>query len=205
MKRALLSMLLLGPLAFAPSAHAQYIGIFMDPEATSCAQAVGDQPWIDLHVVAILEDELTEVHGFQFQITGLPPTWSPANVLWVPDPNLSFTLGSPMFPGSIYTTSGGVNIILPACTGPEPSRVMLGRMVILGAPTPEDVLLRVEAVKLVPPDPDCVAANDCIVPSHLLRCIGGGQILLNGTGSVQPSCQVAVEEATWSTVRQLYR
>lgn len=195
----------LGTLGFIATAQAQYVGIFMDPQATSCAEAVGVQPWIDLHVVAVLEGDRTEIHGLQFQVTGMPPGWGPQNVLWVPDVDLGLTLGNPMWPGTYYEDSGGVNIALPACTGPGPSNVHLGRLVILGAQTPDDVVLRVEPVQLVPTDPDCIIVNDCIAPVYGKQCIEGGQIILNGTGSSQAGCVVAVEEATWTTVRQLYR
>ena len=182
-------------------ASAQYIGIFMDPSATSCAASVGAKPWIDLHVILVLEG--SELRGTQFQITGAPATWNAQNVLWVPDIGLTISLGHPLFPNAIYDDSGGANLVFSDCVPTiDTDKIPLGRLVILGAPTPEDVHLRVEGVQLGL-DPDCPFRSSCELLNIQKLCVGGGEAFLNGQTNV--NCTVAVEETTWTQVRLLFR
>jgi hypothetical protein len=193
---AILAALMIG----ATAAHAQYIGIFMDTNATSCAASVGDAPWIDLHVIAILEGGVTSFSGAQFQITGKPEGWTPANVLWVPEPASAISLGHPIFASGLHPATPGVNVAFHECQ--TANRVLLGRVVILGAPTPGNVHLRVEGFDLVPPDPNCPFLVDC-GPHFFKECVGGGEIVLNGPEPA--SCQMAVQSSTWTAVKSLYR
>jgi hypothetical protein len=180
-------------------AGAQYIGIFQDAAATSCAASPGPTPWIDLHVVAVLEGSVPGGTGAQFQITGMPEGWTPTNVLWVPAPEAAVNLGHPLFPNDIHRNRPGVNVAFSRCME---GRVPLGRVILLGAPTPGEVRLRVEVVKLYADEPDCPIIVDCDIPTFTLRCVGGGEFVLNGSGPA--SCQVAVEAVTWTGVKSLY-
>jgi hypothetical protein len=192
-------------LAAAP-ASAQTIGIFMDPEATSCAGDVGTTPFRDLYVVAILEGSVPVMTGAQFQITGIPESWTPNTALWVPDVGVGINLGHPLFANPIHEDTPGVNLAFAACQGNsgEVTRVPLGRIVLLGAPTPQNVHLRVVGFDLVPTDPDCPFVTNCDAPAGYPKfCVGGGEIVLNGPGT--GGCAVAVSEATWSHIKELYR
>jgi len=64
--------------------EAQYIGVFLGPNATLCAADVGS-PRVDLHIIAILQGEVTETTGAESRIVGAPASWTQENVLWVPD------------------------------------------------------------------------------------------------------------------------
>jgi hypothetical protein len=191
-------------LLVAQPVSAQYIGIFLDPEAASCAGDVGPTPRIDLHVVAVLEGAVTELAGAQFKIVGVPDTWTPENVLWVPDVGATISLGNPAFLSTIHPATPGVNIAFSTCqTGSGTHRVPLGRLVLLGPPTADNVHLQVTGFDLVPVDPDCPIAFRCDSPYFSKACVGGGEIVLNGPAP--KSCILAVEERTWTNIKSLYR
>ena len=184
-------------------ASAQYIGIFMDREATTCVANVGATPYIDLHVVAVLEGAVTTMTGAQFKITGVPSGWTPENALWVPDAGSGISLGHPLFATPVHPLTPGINVTFGSCMSfPEGGTLPLGRIILLGAPTPRHVTLRVEFFDLVPPDPDCPFVTYC-EPDYVKTCVGGGEIVLNGPSS--SGCYVPVATPTWTGVKQLYR
>ncbi len=183
-------------------ASAQYIGIFLDPNASSCAASVGPTPRVDLHIIAILEGDVTETVGAEFRIVGTPETWTQQNVLWVPDVNTGVSIGNPLFPNATYPRAG-VGIAFHSCQAPGSSRrVELGRIVLLGPPTADNVRLQVTTTTIWPHVP-CPAMLRCDAPSFSYVCVGGGEVVLNGP--MPASCQMAVEEGTWSNVKALYR
>jgi len=182
---------------------AQYIGIFMDPGASSCgASDVGPNPRIDLHVMAILGGSFTEFTGAQFTILGAPESWTPQNVLWVPDDKVVINIGHPMFPNPSHPYDPGVNVAFGACQESSASvRVSLGRIVLLGPPTGDHVRLRVSWFKLGSADPRCPFITNC-ERGYPKVCVEGGEIILNGPPT--SSCPTAVEASTWTTVKRLY-
>jgi len=193
-----------GFIVLSSPASAQYIGLFTDANATTCVAQVGPNPRVDLHVIAVLEGGVTEMAGAQFLITGAPAAWTPENVLWVPDVGSAISLGNPLFPTPLHPATAGVNVAFSSCVGsPTNRRVPLGRVVLLGPPTEDNVHLRVSWFDLVPPDPNCPFVLACDAPIFSMVCVGGGEIVLNG--DAPSSCQVAVEENTWTNVKALYR
>ena len=150
-------------LAMSMPASASYIGIFMDAGATTCVAQVGPTPFIDLHVVAVLSGEVPVMMGAQFQITGAPEGWSSSNVLWVPADG-TVNLGHPMFASP--PRKRGVMNAFSSCQGAEGevTKVSLGRLILLGAPTPVNVHLRVQGFELVPTDPRCPFVLNCDLP-----------------------------------------
>jgi hypothetical protein len=201
MKRCFL--LALATVCVAAPASAQYIGIFMDTQASSCAAQVGPQPWVDLHVIAVLENSVTEMAGAQFQISGAPEGWTAQNVLWVPEPTSAISLGNPIFPTELHPRTAGVNVAFASCQ--TTSHVLLGRLVLLGAPTPANVHLRVLGFKWVPTDPPSPFVLICDLPMFSKVGVGGGEIVLNDNGPGIAGCQLAIEPRSWSTVKSLYQ
>jgi len=194
-----------GLLLVAAPASAQYIGIFMDANASSCGGEVGTNPRIDLHVIAILEGSVPEFTGAQFRIEGAPASWTPQNVLWVPDVDAVISLGHPIFPNPIHPDIPGVNIAFGDCQqAATNNRVPLGRIVLLGPPTSDNVHLRVTWFELAASDPECPFVTNCDLRHGFpMVCVGGGEIILNGPPPAD--CRTtAVEESTWTTVKRLY-
>lgn len=190
-------------LAMSMPASASYIGIFLDADATTCIAQVGSTPFIDLHVVAVLSGEVPVMVGAQFQITGAPEGWSSSNVLWVPADG-AVNLGHPMFASPPWKR--GVITAFSYCQGAEGevTRVPLGRLILLGAPTPVNVHLRVQGFEFVDIDPQCPFVMNCdIQAGYAKECVEGGEIVLNGDAAT--GCGVAVARSTWTTIKSLYR
>jgi hypothetical protein len=189
-------------LLVAAPAAAQYIGIFRDAGATTCVAQVGPAPYIDLHVVAVPGEAALRVMGAQFQITGAPAGWTSANALWVPADG-TLNIGHPMIPSP--PRKRGAIVVFTASPGAEGTGTKgpLGRLVLLGAPTPENVHLRVERCEFTDRDPQCPFVLDCNSPDFDGVCVEGGEIVLNGAAAT--GCGVAVSASTWSAVKSLYQ
>lgn len=194
---------LFGFLLCATPAQAQYIGIFLDEDARTCAADVGAAPYIQLHVVAVLGPELFRMTGAQFQITGVPESWTPENAVWVPDAGTTLSLGHPLFENPVHDDTPGVNVAFGICQSLNHSEtVPLGRIVLLGAPTPDSVHLRVEGFQLSAIDPLCPLMTAC-TSGHGAHCVEGREIVLNGNET--ESCSTTpVAPVTWSAVKSLY-
>jgi hypothetical protein len=167
---------------------------------------MGPTPFTDLHVIAVLEGDVPTMTGAQFQITGMPEGWSSATALWVPADGV-VNVGHPLFPGPPHEDTPGVNVAFGTCQGSltEATKVPLGRLILVGAPTPKNVRLRVEGFSLVPFDPKCVFVTNCDMPAGFPKvCVGGGEFVLNGGASAACGA-VALNETTWTGIKQLYR
>ena len=187
------------------TASAQYIGIFSAPEAATCAVEAGPTPWIDLHVVAVLDGAVTKLTGAQFQITGAPEGWTTQNALWVPEPTSTISLGHPLFATSVHPDTPGVNVAFSSCQDrPGGGRVLLGRVVLLGAPTPGEVRLRLTGFRLVPSDPLQPFVVGCVEQWYSKAVVGGSEFVLNGPQPASCQAPTAVEPSTWSNVKRLY-
>jgi len=143
--------------------------------------------------------------GAQFQIANIPNTWTPQNVLWVPDVGTAVNLGNPIFPSSLHPFTPGVNIAFSSCQSNATStHVSIGRLVLLGAPTADNVRLQVQGFDLKPTGhwPGCPFVTDCS-QAFVKFCVEGKMIVLNGppTGT----CPTAVEQTTWSNIKAMYR
>jgi hypothetical protein len=197
--------ILLAAILLAQPAAAQYIGIFTAPDASQCGATPGSTPWIDLHVVAVLGGNVTELAGAQFKITGAPEGWNPQNVTWVPEPTSAISLGNPLFATSMHPSTPGVNVAFLECQSwPSGGTVLLGRIVLLGAPTPENTRLRVQGFQLVPVDPLDPFVLRCDFPMYSKAVVGGGEFVLNGPQPLNCAGTTAVVPSTWSSVKQLF-
>lgn len=202
MSRWMMLTCVAGLLLVSAPASAQYIGIFLDPNASSCAADVGPAPRVDLHLIAVLGGDVPELTGTEFRIVGAPESWTPQNVLWVPDVESVFSVGNPIFPNHPYD-EGGVAVIFSTCqTGGTSHRVTLGRIVLLGPPTADNVHLKVVTTGIYGSRVPCPAVTRCDAPAFSYACVGGGEVVLNGPAPA--SCQVAVEERTWTSIKSLY-
>jgi hypothetical protein len=112
--------------------------------------------------------------------------------VWVPESNV-LNFGHPL--------SEGVNVVFNQCVSMAGgTKVQLGRLFLLGAPTPDGTTLRIEMSMLAQGDPFCPFVSDC----HPFepQCVTGGQLVLNGSAT---TCNgVAVEGSTWSQVKGFF-
>lgn len=209
MSRRLMPALVLLVVLLPGLGRSQSIGIFLDPEASSCSAEVGSTPFIALHIVALLGGDVPEFSTAQFSIIGLPETWSPANVFWVLDTGVGISVGNPLFStSSDEYRRGAIVTFADFCRGDDDPAgdvgpIPIGRVIIAGAPTPENTILRVWRYELVQTDPVCPFMLGCSDINTKI-CVEGGRAVLNPTSL--PACEVvAVEQLTWAGVKDLYR
>jgi hypothetical protein len=85
-------------------------------------------------------------------------------------------MGHPLFLSGAHEDSPGVNVVFNACRALSAvDTVPLGRIVLLGAPTPRDVTLRVVGFVVGPQDPHCPFVTKCDAPSFSMSCVEGGE------------------------------
>jgi hypothetical protein len=189
-------------------AQSQSIGLFLDPGGAVCAAEVGPTPRIDIHVVAFVGGNVPRFSAAQFRILAAPGGWTERDVLWVFNSAVSLGFGNPLFPSEFDETPGCIVTFHDWCRGDgEPAGdanpIAIGRIVVLGAPTPPNTILRVWPYALTPNDPPCAFMIPC-GPSLNPVCVEGGSAVLNPTYT--PRCTgVAVTSETWTGIKQLYR
>ncbi len=66
----------LGLGAITEDAFAQRIGMFFDPEATTCSKQIGLYEEGNIWIIAFFDDPSVSIVGVEFGISGLPNTWS---------------------------------------------------------------------------------------------------------------------------------
>ena len=130
---------------FACSSSSQTIGIFLDPQATTCVAQVGSEAWTTLYVVCTPGGAVDNLNGAQFRIYPAPPGWTTSNAIWIPEPN-ALNFGHPL--------CVRVNVVFNQCVSmPGGTNVQLGRLFLFGAPTPPGTTLRVIPYSLAPGGP----------------------------------------------------
>jgi hypothetical protein len=182
-----------GLLTLANASFASSIGLFGDPEYTSCNLNLPAPPGVGtLYIVAIdcadIRGACPFFIGAEFRVEGLPAGWvmlsspSPAAIVAIGDP---FGAGANIaFPE--YLTSNSVLLytvtVWPAAAGAEAT------LQVVSHSTPSDPFLICPVAYV----------GDC--PGPVRACVGGGALFVN-----QPEpCTVAASQATWSDVKRLY-
>jgi hypothetical protein len=190
----------------ASIAQAQSIDIILDSGQPVCSADVGPNPWIELHVVAVLGGSVPEFQGAQFRISGRPDSWNQENVSWVWDASVTLGYGNPLLAPSDSGNNLGAGGIAAwsSCQPKQGSTRRIGKILILGAPVPENTMLRITGFTVNPNEPHCPMMNRCDNPYYSTVCVQGGSFVLNGTNS--KNCSItAVEELTWTAVKGLYQ
>jgi hypothetical protein len=190
----------------ASSAYSQSIDIVLHPNDPGCTAAeVGSTPWIELHVIANLGGDVTGFAGTQFRVTGFPATWNPSNVVWSLDTSTTIAFGNPLFSGvsdANWDNESGTVVAWNSCQTQGMQRI--GKIILLGAPTGENITLQVTPFYMGSHEELCVSMNRCDNPYYSRACVTGGSFTLNGQGS--SNCTpTAVALSSWSAVKSLYQ
>jgi hypothetical protein len=190
------------------TADAQLITIAPNEANFGCTAAeVGSTPWIELHVIASVypDDKLSGFHGAQFRVTGMPDTWNESNVIWSLDTSVTLGVGNPLFSArspAPWDDASGTTVAWNTCQDQLTQRI--GKIILLGAPTGENITLRITPFRLHLQEDYCVMMNACDAPYFTKTCVKGGSFTLNGQGSSK--CIItAVQETSWSAVKSLYQ
>jgi hypothetical protein len=172
------------------------LGVYFDALGQTCSASV--TPFVPFTVyLMVLPSGITScgITGAEFRLEGLPGSWyASVNELGSPP----FVLGNPI--------TGGTNIVYSTCrSGPGPF-VPLFRLDVLPTTQVEDLALTVKA-KSPTSNPMWTGpiVTLCDIPAYTAVDIDGGSGLINPT--TPPPCQqtVAIQPATWSYMKALYR
>ena len=144
--------------------------------------------------LAVLLGPLRGFEGAEFRVTGLPSTAIPPAIEFFNNP--AVTLG--------LNVADGVAVAYNGCLGEgSSSPIPLGRILLVSLNPVGEHLLTVERSS-TPSHPNflCPLLTLCDPPFYLVvACASGGQAFLNSSRD----CTVAVEERSWSQVKQLYK
>lgn len=229
MKRQLVVACTLALLAASPAfAVNGNIGIFADPGLASCQTTVACDGFTTLYVYGLLQGASQfGITGAEFGIKQSAPTgWSFAEIP-VAGPNL--TIGNAML--EVPSNVGGLNVAYPVCeTGQSDAESLPGVAVLLrklfvqrACPSGQN---RLTVVAKEPPSNQfmrcplfvlcdqafslyCLGSNispvQCPFPPFNNACSksSSGEFLLNPNPGT--SCAIAVEEKTWTGIKDLYR
>jgi len=200
---ALLFMVSLG----TGTAHSQSIDIVLHPDNPGCAAAeVGGTPWIELHVVANLGGNFESFQGAQFKVGGMPTSWNEENVSWVWDASVTLGFGNPLFAmDTDWDSVPGAVVAWSSCRAGVHGVQRIGKILLLGAPTANNITLEVMPYQLYPREDYCPMMNTCDAPTYPSGCVTGGSFTLNGGGGGAACTISSVEESTWSIVKGLYQ
>lgn len=176
----------------ASTASAQSIGVFGDNAGGSCNIAAPAGGAGSLFILATLGGAVSGgMTGAEFRVDNIPPSWF-LNV--TPNPAANLTLGAP------FAAGGGANIAFPGCQIGGGGVVLLYSVSFFALSSETNRTLSV--LRHTTPSNlnfQCPLLTLCDSPVFTKVCVNGGQAVING-----PSCTVAVEQKSWSSVKALY-
>ena len=185
-----LSLLLCVPIG----ASAQSIGVFSDASASSCniIWDTRESPFAEVFL-HLLMGPLRNFAGLEFRVAGLPQMPIPPSTEFYPSP--AVILGT--------SISDGLTVAWHTCQGENATApVWLGKVTLISFNPVGEHTLAIQG-SLTPSNPEfqCPLVNLCDPPAFTKVCVAGGQAFMNSSRD----CTVAVDERSWSAVKQLYR
>jgi hypothetical protein len=187
-----------------PDAHAQAIGVFTDPTATSCSFTIQSFSPISFYIVAALGPQACSgIQGAEFRVEGFPADWFSAPISDPPSPIAP--AGNPFVEGA--------HLAYSACLTSESGLVLLMTMFVFPTSIVENRVLTVVAHSAPAlPGFECPLVVLCDPPTYTAQCVRGLIATINHSymwccqdACAFPTCPpVAVEPTTWSSVKSLY-
>jgi len=174
----------------ATSAFAASIGVFTDPNCSSCNLSIPDGSTRRIFISAQPSElEPDRPDGAEFRVVGLPSGWT---TLSTPNPAAFLAIGDPF--------SAGTNIAF--LDGQPGSCVNLFVVDITASTNAQNVTLQVTAHQS-PSNPNfaCPLLSMDWSPVYPLVCVEGGAMYANS----QEDCVVAAYPSTWSKAKGLFR
>ena len=169
----------------ATVAHGATLGIYSNPECTSCGVGIG--PGESRFLFVCLDADAAGVgppiSSGAFRINGLPAGWGVSTQV---QSSVHTFNGSPFESGFSFNLAAPSNGVVPLVIAQITSTTAV-----------RNTVMSVEAPvggQYICPTLQC---SSCEIPD----CVAGRTFVINGTAS----CSVAVTAETWSRVRRLYR
>jgi len=177
------------------SASAQSIGIFADPGSASCNVNAALYVGTNFYINAVGSGALVPagVNGAEFRVDTSFIGGADAILTPTPNPAATLALGNPF--------TGGCNIGFPGCQLGASVLLYTVQIVVLNAANTTNATMIVDQ-HTTPSNANfaCALINKCDAPIYTAFCVPGGTAFLNGQGD----CNVAVEDKTWSEVKNLF-
>lgn len=177
--------------AASPAAAGPSLGLFADPNGTSCSieQAIPG-PGV-LYILCELGGAAAQgIRAAEIGVAGWPSDWI-ANV--VPSPAASATLWHPL--------QGGGVILFPDCEAGDGSIVLLYTIeyYALGPPIANHLLVATRNEHRIDPNFRCPLIKVCDDIPEIRLCVPASGAVLNG-----PGCTVGIDPTTWTRLKGLY-
>lgn len=195
----LFASLLLASLLGAPSSgHAvpdARLGIYFDAAGTVCSGTIEPGVPTEIYIIGHTPPGGDRISGAEFRFAGLPASW-----IAYPVPNAgTLSIGDPF--------AGGVNIAATTTQcQPEWSTFLMYTVLILATEPEEDVRFTLRA--RTPPSNasmSCPLITDC-TSNYTAYCVEPSPCLVNMRRPTPcPTATTAVEPASWTAFRNLYR
>lgn len=168
------------------------IGVYFDPQGNSCQGTIPGGTTGKVYILAKPAGGTAGgIAGAVFRFTGAPEDWE---VYAVPNPDI-VAIGDPFGDGVV---AGFI------CQPPVGGVVLLYTVIVIAHETINDV--RFEIGERVPTiGLPCPTLNACDEPVFTSFCVDGLSCYVNSTGPTLCASGVAVNQATWSHVKALYR
>ena len=199
-----------------------YIGVFGDAAGTNCCVGIPPAAATTLHVIAVTGGETTAgITGAEFRIEISPPAPG-AFLVWTSAPGANLTIGNPMDNSSAAIDNSGVNIAFPTCQkqmGMAGDHIAIGTIMVFGL-TGEHTMLVKKHNRPSNPNMKAPLVVLCDSPTYTqvpLTLLEGDPKLvgleptsfrtpINSASCSGASCGfVAVQQRTWTALKDLYR
>jgi len=174
------------------------LGVFFDREGTMCSGTIRPGQPGTIYILAKSAPGTEIISGAEFRFAGLPASWT---VFPVPNPRC-LSLGNPFGAG---VNIAATNLDGTACS-PAWSTYLMYTVLVIAGEDEDDV--RFELVNREPPTNPafrCPLVTDCTYAFEA-HCVETSPCFVNTTApapcAVTPT---AVEQATWTKVRTLFR
>lgn len=169
------------------------LGVFFDSEGTVCSGTIRPGAPGTIYIVARSAPGTEIISGAEFRFTGLPPSWT---VFAVPNPGC-LNMGDPF--------GAGVNIAATRTQcAPEWSTFLMYTVLVLASTEVDNVTF--DLTNREPPtNPGfrCPLVSDC--SGWDLHCAQTSPCFVNMAEAEPCDAPTAVESATWTQVREMYR
>lgn len=179
-----------GWLASPASGSRPSIGLYFDPDGTTCSTSAAVGVPIALYVNAQLGAPAEAgIAGAEFSVHGIPADWWILDV--TPNPAANLLLGNPM---------SGCHIAFSSCQSSSSGYVSVCVIRILPVSSHSDIHLQVHPGSWYCNPFCCPILLGCDAPVYTRICVVGGEAFVNGQ-----TCTVRVAPSTWGRVKQLYQ
>lgn len=168
------------------------LGVYFDPEGQFCQGTIPAGTVGKVYILATLGGATASgLAGAEFRFDGVPTAWE---AYAVPSPDL-LALGNPF--------GDGVVAGFP-CKSSNGDKVLLYTVVIIAHEDVTDVRFNVE-MRNPPLNFECPLVVACDEPEFTKYCVETSACFVNATSRTPCATPLAIEEVTWSAMKELYR